>query len=251
MLTLLAPSKTMDTSPITLKAATTSPYFLQQAESIVTVIRQTKDLHPILNASEAIIATTAVMYRDWGGQTKPSAFMYRGDVYKGFYSNTLTSDDTVWMQNNLMILSGLYGLLRPLDEISQYRLEMKAPLSVKGSKNLYDFWGSALAQYADDHADGIVCMLSSEEYARPVRKYSVSQIVTPVFMDHKPNGTIGQVPIYSKMMRGVMARWIIDHRVDHPSQLFDFDRFGYVYSESQSKKDMPVFIRDVMKPLVF
>lgn len=251
MLTLLAPSKTMDTTPIRLGVTTTLPHFLSQAQSIVTVIRQAKNLHPVIRASDAIVANTATMYKNWGSATKPSAFMYRGDVYKGFYSNTLNTEDAIWMQENLMILSGLYGLLKPLDEISQYRLEMKAAVSVSASKSLYEFWGDMLAKYADTHSDGIICMLSSEEYARPIRKYSQSRIVTPVFMDHKPNGTIGPVPIYSKMMRGVMGRWIIDHRVSHPDQLVDFDRFGYIYDESRSKPNAPAFVREAMKPLAF
>ena len=251
MLTLLAPSKTMDLTPIELDVTTTSPYFLQQAESIVHVILQTKDLKPIMHASDVILANAAAMYKNWGNTTKPSVFMYRGDVYKGFYSNTLTTKDIEWTQNNLMILSGLYGLLRPLDQISRYRLEMKAPLSVDGAKNLYDFWGDSLAKYADSCANEIICMLSSEEYARPIRKYSASRIVTPVFMDRRPNGTTGPVPIYSKMMRGVMARWIIDHRVTHPDQLVDFDRFGYIYDKSRSKQDAPAFVRITMTPLVF
>lgn len=251
MLTLLAPSKTMDTSPVGLDVETTVPYFLERAERVVDVIRQTKNLNPIMHASDTILANVATMYKQWGTVIKPSAFMYKGDVYKGFYSNTLNTEDVIWMQENLMILSGLYGLLKPLDEISQYRLEMKAAVSVGASKNLYEFWGDTLAEYADTYSDGIICMLSSEEYARPIRKYSQSRIVTPVFMDHKPNGTIGPVPIYSKMMRGVMARWIIDHRVSHPDQLVDFDRFGYIYDESRSKPDSPAFVRQTMIPLVF
>ena len=241
----------MDTSPVRLDVKTTVPYFLEQAEQVVEVIRQTKNLNPIMHASDTILANVATMYKRWGSVTKPSAFMYKGDVYKGFYSNTLNAEDVIWMQENLMILSGLYGLLMPLDEISQYRLEMKAAVSVGASKNLYEFWGDMLAKYSDTHSDGIICMLSSEEYARPIRKYSQSRIVTPVFMDHKPNGAVGTVPIYSKMMRGVMARWIIDHRVSHPGQLVDFDRFGYIYDESRSRPDGPAFVRQTMTPIVF
>lgn len=241
----------MDTSPVRLDVKTTVPYFLEQAEQVVEVIRQTKNLNPIMHASDTILANVATMYRQWGIVTKPSAFMYKGDVYKGFYSNTLNTEDVIWMQENLMILSGLYGLLKPLDEISQYRLEMKAAVSVGASKNLYEFWGDMLAKYSDTHSDGIICMLSSEEYARPIRKYSQSRIVTPVFMDHKPNGAVGPVPIYSKMMRGVMARWIIDHRVSHPDQLVDFDRFGYSYDKSRSIPNAPAFVREIMTPLVF
>lgn len=252
MLTILAPSKTMDVSTIQLPIETHTPYFLQQSSMIVAAVKMQPDIATFMKVSSSIASEVVDMYRLWDrSPTKACAFMYKGDVYKGFYASTLSRDDIVWMQDHLMIASGLYGLLRPFDEIAPYRLEMRAHLSIGSAKNLYEFWTDKLALYADEYASGVICILSSEEYARPIRKYSTSRIVTPVFMDHKPNGTVGQVPIYSKMMRGVMARWIIDHRIDSPADLIGFDRFGYMYDAERSKADAPVFVREKMTPLVF
>ena len=251
MISLLAPSKTMDISPLKKRTQITSPHFMLEAKNIAGQLATTSDSVTLMQVSDAIADNVTHMYREWGSFVKPSIFMYKGDVYKGVYSHTLTDDDITWAQDNLMILSGLYGLLRPLDEISQYRLEMKAKLPINGAKNLYEFWGDKLAKYADERAEGIICMLSSEEYARPVRKYACSRIVTPIFMDHKPNGTVGPVPIYSKMMRGVMARWMIDHRITTPEGLKEFDGFDYHFDPKRSTPDAPVFVRIKMTPLVF
>ena len=251
MLNILAPSKTMNDTPLDSDNTWTTPLFLKQAQTIVATLDRRDDIADFMNISPALADQVNTMYQRWGQTTKPSVFMYRGDVYKGFYADTLTQHDLLWSQQHVMIASGLYGLLRPMDQISRYRLEMRTGLSVGGYKNLYEYWGDTLARVADEHADGIICILSAEEYARPIRKFSSSRIVTPVFMDHKPNGTVGQVPIYSKMMRGVMARWIIDHRINDPAGLVGFDRFGYMYDANRSKPDAPVFVRAKMTPLVF
>lgn len=241
----------MDAAPVDSVIAATSPLFMQHATEIAHAVRDVDDIAQFMKVSPSIATTVQDMYRQWGDAVKPSMYMYRGDVYKGFYADTLGTGDIQWAQDHIMIASGLYGLLRPLDKISRYRLEMRAQLSVTGHANLYDFWGDQLATAADERANGTICILSSEEYARPIRKFATSRIVTPVFMDHKPNGTIGQVPIYSKMMRGVMARWIIDNRVDTPEGLVPFDRFGYVHDASRSTSEAPVFLREKMIPLVF
>lgn len=241
----------MDMTPVTLPVATALPYFSQQAQQIVRTVRENDDIAGTMHVSNAIAERVKVMYKQWGEQTKPSIYAYRGDVYKGFYADTLASDDLVWAQQHIWVMSGLYGALRPLDEISQYRLEMKANLPVKDAKNLYVYWGDRLAQYIDEHANGVICVLSSDEYARPVTRNSRSRIVTPVFMDHKPNGNVGPVPIYSKMMRGVMARWIIDHRIERPEDLSGFNGFDYHYDASRSTTDKPVFVRASMTPLIF
>lgn len=254
MLSILAPSKTLDfhhNSPTW--AHSTTPEFIDDAARIMRALSELDktQLASLMSVSETIAEVNYDRIADWGATKKSALWAYRGDVYKGMYADELNEADVVWAESHLRIMSGLYGVLRPLDCISPYRLEMKSKLPVDGAKNLYELWGSILANSLDKESDGILCNLSSEEYSRPVTKYTTSRIVTPVFMDHKPNGVVGPVPIYSKMMRGVMARWIIDHRVDHPDQLVDFDRFHYIYDESRSKSNAPVFVRDVMTPLVF
>lgn len=251
MISLLAPSKTMNFTPMAQAVTPSTPYFYAEASQIVEAIKQSDDLVAIVRASDAIVQKTKLAYEHWGDYTNPSIFAYVGDVYKGFFAPTLQPDDICWAQEHLIILSGLYGALRPLDQISAYRLEMKAKVRVNGSKDLYDFWGDRVARLVDERANGIICVLSSDEYAKVVTAHTASRIVTPVFLDKKPNGTIGTVPIYSKMMRGVMARWIIDNRVDTPEQLKAFSRYGYSYDAGSSTIDRPAFYRDIMTPLRF
>lgn len=191
--------------------------------------------------------------RSGGGIQRPALWAYKGDVYKGVKAQNLTQADAEWAQQHIMILSGLYGILRPYDAISPYRLEMKAKLAVGQAKNLYEYWGDRLAKVVVERADGVVCVLSSEEYAKAVVKYLPKDIrvVNPVFYDVKPSGKIGVAPIYSKMMRGVMARWMIDNRADTPEALKAFTGHGYSYDVDRSTEDNPAFFRKVMTPLVF
>ena len=242
----------MDFTPVALPGVSmTEPCFYPQARQIVRAVLETKDLRNIMQASDAIVDRTRLSYEQWGAHQNPSVYAYIGDVYKGFFARTLGYDDIRWAQEHILILSGLYGALRPLDAISGYRLEMKAKLPVGRAKDLYAFWGDTVAQMVDEKAGGVICVLSSDEYAKIVTVHTKSRIVTPVFLDKKPNGSIGTVPIYSKMMRGVMARWIIDNRIDTPEGLSDFSKHDYAYDAKNSTPDRPAFYREVMTPLRF
>lgn len=251
MIVLLAPSKTMNFPSVGESIDSTEPLFYTQAEQIVDMVRRVGDVAALMNVSAGIAQKTVQAYERWGDQTNPAIYAYVGDVYKGFFARTLSNENILWAQEHIRILSGLYGALRPLDRVSAYRLEMKAKLQVGEAKNLYEFWGDKVAKSVDHAADGVVCVLSSDEYAKVVTAHAESRLVTPVFLDKKPNGKIGTVPIYSKMMRGVMARWIIDHRIDNPEDLQAFCMYGYQYSAEDSTPDKPAFYREVMTPLRF
>ena len=203
--------------------------------------------------SPGIASTVHASYAAWQPEAsgRPALWTYKGDVYKGVRANHLTRGDADWAQQHIVIASGLYGLVRPFDGIQSYRLEMKSALKIGRSDNLYTFWGEKLAEYVDARGSDWVCNLSSEEYAKPVTKYVHTNVVTPVFFDTKPSGAVGTVPIYSKMMRGVMARWMIDQRLQTPEQLKLFSAHGYRYDAQRSKKDFPAFSRVTMVPLIF
>jgi len=168
-------------------------------------------------------------------------------------ADLLDEASAVWAQKHLLIMSGLYGMVRPFDTISAYRLEMKAVLPLDGAKSVYDFWGVTLADYVERHAGGLVYNLASDEYAKPVigKLPKSVRIVTPAFYDNRPNGTVGRAPIYNKMMRGVMARWMIDNRVETPEGLRVFSGHGYNYDVTRSTVNNPAFYREKMTPLVF
>lgn len=253
MLFILAPSKTMDFAECDTRGnQPTLPEFQKDAEYIAEIIKNTKDLAALMKVSPQLAEATRKTYKQWGNKTKPAIYSYVGDVYKGFYAKTLNTEDITWAQAHVRIMSGLYGMLWPLDEISQYRLEMKAHLKIDNKKDLYEYWGKRLAQKADTETDdGILCSLSSDEYARPVTRFSTSTIITPVFYDKKPNGIVGTVPIYSKMMRGVLARWVIDHRAGKPEELEQFEAQGYRYDANRSIKNSPAFFREIPKPITY
>lgn len=238
--------------------ATTTPVFLDEATQIASTLAMLSptQLTQVMNASPAIVNNVHTMYANWrpDGQGKPALWTYRGDVYKGLYADHLSPADAEWAEEHLLILSGLYGLLRPHDAIQRYRLEMKAPLAIGMHRNLYEFWGDTLAKYVTERAtDNTVVCLSSDEYAKAVLRHLPKHIrvITPVFYDNRPNGTIGTAPIYNKMMRGVVTRWLVDHRVDTPEGLQDFTGHGYAYDPSRSTPDRPAYFRPVMRPLVF
>ncbi|MDX2776181.1 YaaA family protein [Streptomyces caniscabiei] len=252
MQVLLAPSKTMTMKYALPKGCeATAPHFMVDARRIVDAIRNQTDIATLMHVSDAIANDVRVLYGKWGNDQAPALYAYKGDVYRWFFAETLSRNDLEWAQARLFILSGLYGVLRPLDLVSPYRLEMKTKLSIKGSRDLYDFWGTRIAQYVDRNDDALLCNLSSDEYAKVITKWTRKRIVTPVFLDNKNNGTVGTVPIYSKMMRGVMARWIIDHRVESPDELASFESQGYSYDAARSTCNTPVFYRSTPKPIRF
>lgn len=256
MISLLAPSKTLDFDMLAPSFITpTQPFFQTEADKLAEKLASLNhdDMKRLMQVSDAFADNTTRLYKEWGSAQKPALWAYKGDVYKGVKANNLTRAEAEWAQQHIMILSGLYGILRPYDTISPYRLEMKAKLAVGQAKSLYEYWDDRLAKVVAERANGIVCVLSSDEYAKAVVKHLPKdiRIVTPVFYDVKPSRKVGVAPIYSKMMRGVMARWIIDNKVDTPEELKHFTGHGYIYDASRSSENMPAFFRKVMTPLVF
>lgn len=227
------------------------PAFIKEAAALATHLKTRRDIENLMKISPALAEKVAAMYRHWDEESAPAILAYVGDVYKGFHADTLTKDDLVWANDHMVIMSGLYGALRPFDAISPYRLEMKASLATADGKDLYEFWSKKLADYVDTSAGGVICNLASDEYGRPVTRHAKSRIVTPVFLDKKTGSKIGTVPIYSKMMRGVMARWIIDYRIDTPDKLKEFSAQGYSYDRGRSTDDQPAFFRQVPVPIVY
>ena len=254
MLVLLTPSKTMDfETPTPGYIVPTTPPFAGQAGVIRYLLARydQPSLQSLMRISPTLAERVQAMYRSH--VYKPAFWTYHGDVFKGIKAQTLTQDDARFAQRHILVPSAVYGLLRPMDEISPYRLEMSAKLAVEGSSNLYEFWGEQLAQYVASYRQYELLILSSLEYSRAITKHLLPDIrvVTPVFLDVKGNGQIGQVPIYNKMMRGVMARWIIDQRIDRLEDITSFEAHGYSYDAERSAPNSPAYYREVMTPLVF
>jgi cytoplasmic iron level regulating protein YaaA (DUF328/UPF0246 family) len=175
--------------------------------------------------------------------------MFNGDVYTGLDAATLTEEDLAFAQQHVRILSGLYGVLRPLDLMQAYRLEMGTSLQNVRGDNLYQFWGARVAEQinrelpSDDSEAPVLINLASNEYFKAVSKKALdAKVITPVFKDEK-NGKFKVISFFAKKARGLMARYIIENRITDAAQLTQFDSAGYQYQPAQSTETELVFTR--------
>ena len=255
MLILVSPAKTLDYDTPAAVSEYSLPQFLEHSSELIQVCR---DLTPaniasLMKVSEKIAGLNAARFAEWQPDFTPenakqALYAFRGDVYTGLDADTLSPDTVVRAQQHLRILSGLYGLLRPLDLMQAYRLEMGSSLNNPRGNNLYAFWGNiitdainqALAQQGDD----IVVNLASNEYFKAVKpKQIAGRIITPVFKDCK-NGQYKVISFYAKKARGMMARYLLEQEEQSLERLKAFNSAGYYYSETDSSPDTPVFLRE-------
>ncbi|MEI4234067.1 peroxide stress protein YaaA [Roseovarius sp. D22-M7] len=249
MLVVVSPAKKLDMTPVP-GITPTRPAFHAQAEELASVARglSVGDLQDLMKISEPLARLNADRFADFGTmEAKPAALAFAGDTYQGLEANSLDSDEMSWAQDHFRILSGLYGLLRPLDAIEPYRLEMGSRLKTEHGKTLYAYWGDTIAkalsaQAAEIGADTLV-NCASQEYFGAVDQDALNlRVITPVFMEEKA-GTPKVVSFYAKKARGAMARFVIQNRLTHPETLKEFDMGGYRYNDEMSERDKPVFLR--------
>ncbi|MEL6349907.1 MAG: peroxide stress protein YaaA, partial [Myxococcota bacterium] len=209
----------------------------------LTTLMKVSDAIATLNVSR--YASFSVPFTD--ENSKPAALAFAGAVFRGLDAPSLTDDELAYAQDHLAILSGLYGVLRPLDRMQPYRLEMGTRLKSARGRNLYDFWGdritAALDVLTEGHASRVVVNLASNEYAKSVVASGLSGgMVTPQFKEEK-NGALSVVAVYAKRARGEMARYLIQHRIDRPEGIKDFTGMGYRYRPSGSTEGTWLFVR--------
>ena len=255
MLSILSPAKTLDyeTAPTTKKS--TQPLFIEQAASLIERARELdpEGIQALMGVSEKIAALNHERFMNWESTATPenakqALLAFKGDVYTGLQADSMAAPDFEFAQARLRILSGLYGLLRPLDLMQPYRLEMGLKFGNSRGKNLYEFWGSQVtealnADLASANAD-VLINLASNEYFKAVKpKVLAATVITPQFKDLK-NGQYKMISFFAKKARGVMARFIIDNQLTDPEALKSFDGSGYYFSEAQSKGAQWVFLRD-------
>ncbi len=219
---------------------------LQRAQGL-----KVSDLQKLMRISENLAKLNAGRFADFVAQDEGAAMhMFAGDTYQGLDAASLDEDEIDWAQDHLRILSGLYGLLRPLDAMRPYRLEMGSRLQTEHGRNLYDFWGSmiadALNQQAHETGSRVLINCASEEYFGAVDTNALSMpVITPVFMEEKPEGP-KIVSFYAKRARGAMTRFIIQRRLQDIHGIQDFDTGGYRFQPDMSDQDRWVFIRPAM-----
>jgi len=254
MLIVLSPAKSLDyESPVKTRKFT-QPQFLDDAQQLIATLRDYSpdQLSELMNISAKLGELNVQRYANWQqpfdtNNARQAAFAFTGDVYVGLDINSLSAADLDFAQKHLRILSGLYGLLRPLDLMQPYRLEMGTSLKTDAGRNLYQFWGSritdALNASLKKQKQPILVNLASNEYFKSVKEMQLcSDVITPVFKDYK-NGQYKLISFYAKKARGMMAAWIIHERVTQADDLKGFDVAGYRYSARESSPGKPVFLR--------
>lgn len=254
MLTLISPAKTLDfdTPPTTRKS--TQPRFLEQSAALVEDARKLDPgaIRELMGVSEAIADLNHRRFHNWAtpfslDNAKQAVLAFRGDVYTGLDADTLGRAELEFAQQHLRILSGLYGLLRPLDLMQPYRLEMGLKFANRGGSNLYQFWGEAITRTIDGElgksGSRVLVNLASNEYFKAVKPRALdADIITPQFRDLK-SGKYKVISFYAKKARGQMARFIIDNRLNDAEALLDFSVDGYHYNRRESGPREPVFTR--------
>ena len=250
MLVVISPAKKLDMSPAN-GVAVTSPAFLDNAMELAGFARRLShdDIRSLMGLSDSLAQLNTERFAAFGTQDKkPAALSFAGDTYQGLEAQSLDAGDMAWAQNHLRILSGLYGVLRPLDEIEPYRLEMGSKLKTGRGASLYDYWGSdianALAEQAQETGASALVNCASQEYFGAVDQAALSlPVITPVFKELK-DGRARIVSFFAKKARGAMARHIIQTRAQDRDAIKDFTAGGYRYQPDQSTPEAPVFLRD-------
>lgn len=248
MLLLLSPAKRLDLSEAP-SPPPTAPRFASEAEALADALRgrSASEIGGMMRLSDDLARLNQERFAAFGTQAKtPAILAFAGDVYRGLDARTLGLDGLARAQERLRILSGLYGLLRPLDAIEPYRLEMGTKLRVGDAADLYGYWGDRIARAVEadlvPHTDPVVVNLASNEYAKAALPHVSARVVTPVFREVK-DGQARTLALYAKLARGLMARWVVDEGIERAGDLRGFDREGYRFDAAQSDADRLVFTR--------
>jgi cytoplasmic iron level regulating protein YaaA (DUF328/UPF0246 family) len=254
MLVVISPAKKLNMQPLS-TIEPTQPMFGQEADELAHVMQKLSldELRSLMGISANLAKLNADRFANFGAQgksKKPAAFAFAGDTYKGLEATSLESEDMAWAQNHLRVLSGLYGVLRPLDAIEPYRLEMGSKLATARGKSLYQYWGSKIAGALNEQAaatnSSLLVNCASKEYFDAVDLASLRlPVLTPVFLENK-DGKSKIVSFHAKRARGAMARFIVQNRLRERVDLQGFDVGGYRYQRDQSDADKLVFIRNAM-----
>ena len=253
MISVISPAKTLCYEKINNKSYS-KPEFINKSQELIDVLSKmnVEEISFLMKTSEKISKLNYKRFQDWSSElhhknSKQSIFAFKGDVYTGLDVSTLSESEINFSQDNLRILSGLYGVLRPLDLMMPYRLEMGTKLKNKKGKDLYDFWGenitNSINKILENHKDKTLVNLASNEYFKSIKKNKIqAQIITPIFKDYK-SGKYKIISFFAKKARGNMASYVIKNRINHPDKLKKFNGLGYSFDSSRSDEDSFVFIR--------
>ncbi|MEB0207041.1 peroxide stress protein YaaA [Pseudomonas sp. CCC3.1] len=255
MLMVISPAKTLDYETPPATARFTLPQYLDHSQVLIEQLRELspQQIGELMHLSDKLSGLNAARFGSWTpdftpDNAKQALLAFKGDVYTGLNAVDFSEADFDYAQTHLRMLSGLYGLLRPLDLMQPYRLEMGTKLANARGKDLYAFWGTRISEWLNEalaeQGDDVLLNLASNEYFSAVKKSALNaRIINTEFKDMK-NGQHKIISFYAKKARGMMSRFVIKERINNPADLKQFDAQGYRYSAEQSKPDLLVFLRD-------
>ncbi|NDY91467.1 peroxide stress protein YaaA [Ideonella livida] len=257
MLALLSPAKSLDyETPLdpAVEALATRPDFVDEAEALIEQLRglSVQEVARLMSLSDKLAQLNVARYGVWSrrftnANSRPAALAFNGDVYEGLAAGSLTVDDLTWAQEHVAILSGLYGVLRPLDRLQPYRLEMGTRLACPGAADLYGYWSGRLVPWLQKRLTArrgaVLVNLASQEYFRAVDRKALQARVVECQFQEWHGGQWKIISFHAKRARGLMARHLITQRIDHPDGLDGFEAEGYRFAPQASSADLRMFRR--------
>lgn len=256
MLMVISPAKTLDYDSPPTTERFTQPKHLDHAQQLIEQLRELspQDIGELMHISDKLAALNVARYGSWTPKFTPTnakqaLLAFKGDVYTGLNASDFSEQDFDFAQKHLRMLSGLYGVLRPLDLMQPYRLEMGTKLINSRGKDLYAFWGERISNWLNEalaaQGDDVLLNLASNEYFGAVKRKALNARVIDVDFKDMKNGQYKIISFYAKKARGLMSRYVIKERIEQPEQLKDFAYDGYRYSPDDSSVDHLVFLRDI------
>ncbi len=254
LVTIISPAKKLDYSPVEKNIDSTIPSLLEHSNELV---KDLKSLNPqevssLMSLSDKLGALNYERFQEWEtpftkSNSKQAILAFKGDVYQGLDAESLSETELIWAQKHVRILSGLYGILKPMDLMQPYRLEMGTKFATKRGQNLYDFWNSIITEelnknFSSDNTN--LLNLASNEYFKSINVSELkANVISPVFMDKK-NGKYKIISFFAKKARGLMTRYVIKNRIEDITDIQNFEEGGYFFNEAMSEDNKPVFCRD-------
>lgn len=254
MLSIVSPAKTLDLSKSKYTDIATQPLFQTESMQLVRLLKKLKkeELKSLMHISDKLTDENHLRYKQFSKEynldnASPAIYAFRGDVYTGLEADSMNKHDIKFAQKHFRMLSGLYGVLRPMDLMQAYRLEMGTKLENKKGKNLYEFWGDKISkqlnQDLEEAGTSTLLNLASNEYFKAVDKKKLKADIIDVDFREMRDGKLKFISFNAKKARGLMARYVIDNRIKKAKDLLGFDTDGYAYSEEGSTEGKLLFVR--------
>ena len=254
LVTIISPAKKLDYSPIEKNLDSTVPGLLAHSNELIKYLKSLnpQEVSSLMGLSDKLGALNYERFQEWEtpftkSNSKQAILAFKGDVYQGLDAESLSETELIWAQKHVRILSGLYGILKPMDLMQPYRLEMGTKFATKRGQNLYDFWSSIITEelnknFSSDNTN--LLNLASNEYFKSINVSELkANVISPVFMDKK-NGKYKIISFFAKKARGLMTRYVIKNRIEDITDIQNFTESGYFFNEAMSEDNKPVFCRD-------